>query len=435
MIGHVLGGEGRGAPGVNERPGREELLDDAALEASAVVANCAMNRERQLAGVNSYARELGFDPLAVVAAQTAGSGQAGTVGWLDLCCGSGRALIQAARQVREAGLAGRVDLVGVDLVDAFDAPPGSVPGLELVCAPVAAWEPARSFDLITCVHGLHYIGDKLALLTRAASWLTPAGRLAADLDLSAIRVGGRPPTRRLRSRLREAGFAYNSRRHQITCAGRRDVRLPYAYLGADDRAGPATPASPPSPPTTASPLTRPAAVSPRGLPASFLTAASAQAPICPARLRAANLLRSTLWGRPVAHANRGPRRPRFRPGHRAHSPPPPLVGVVRRRPRYVAIRRVRRHRVRDREFSDSRAHGIFIALGAGGVGGCRLPGQRGHLQTAACAASTPRVSSTRSSPRCGTGRRRATTSGGRGSSCRSGCCGCCSASPCLSASR
>jgi SAM-dependent methyltransferase len=194
-----------------------------------------MNRERQLAGVNSYARELGFDPLAVVSTQTAGDG---TVGWLDLCCGSGRALIQAARQVRESGVAGRVDLVGVDLVDAFDAPPGSVPGLELVCAPVAAWEPGRSFDLITCVHGLHYIGDKLALLARAAGWLTPAGRLAADLDLSAIRVGEPAANRRLRSRLRAAGFAYNSRRHQITCTGRRDVRLPYAYLGADDRAGP-----------------------------------------------------------------------------------------------------------------------------------------------------------------------------------------------------
>jgi SAM-dependent methyltransferase len=238
----VLGDEGWGAPGVGERPGRGGLLDDAALEMSAVVANCAMNRERQLAGVNSYARELGFDPLHVVAAAAAAAaescGQGGTAAWLDLCCGSGRALVQAARQVREGGLAGRVDLAGVDLVDAFDAVPGSVPGLELVCAPASAWEPGRSFDLITCVHGLHYIGDKLALLTRAAGWLTPAGRLAADLDLSAIRVGGPAATRRLRSRLREAGFAYNPRRRQITCAGRREVRLPYAYLGADDRAGP-----------------------------------------------------------------------------------------------------------------------------------------------------------------------------------------------------
>jgi hypothetical protein len=88
------------------------------------------------------------------------------------------------------------------------------------------------------VHGLHYIGDKLVLLTRAASWLTATGRLVADLDLAAVRVGGPAAARRLRSRLRAAGFAYSSRRHQITCTGRRDVRLPYAYLGADDRAGP-----------------------------------------------------------------------------------------------------------------------------------------------------------------------------------------------------
>jgi len=123
------------------------LLDDAALEMSAVVANCAMNRERQLAGVNSYARELGFDPLQVVTDRIGGDGarEGGAVAWLDLCCGSGRALIQAARQVDQAGLAGRVVLAGVDLVDAFDAVTGSVPGLELVSAPVASWEPARSF--------------------------------------------------------------------------------------------------------------------------------------------------------------------------------------------------------------------------------------------------------------------------------------------------
>jgi trans-aconitate methyltransferase len=45
------------------------------------------------------------------------------------------------------------------------------------------WEPGQACDLITCVHGLHYGGDKLAVLTRAASWLAPTGLLAADLDL------------------------------------------------------------------------------------------------------------------------------------------------------------------------------------------------------------------------------------------------------------
>jgi hypothetical protein len=42
------------------------LLDDDRLTASAVVANCAMNRERQLTGVNSYTRELGFNPVDVL---------------------------------------------------------------------------------------------------------------------------------------------------------------------------------------------------------------------------------------------------------------------------------------------------------------------------------------------------------------------------------
>jgi SAM-dependent methyltransferase len=218
---------------------RAGLLDDAALEASAVVANCAMNRERQLAGVNSYTRELGFNPLEIITTRLAGSGPgAGTAGWLDLCCGTGRAVIQAAWQLRQAGLASRAALVGVDLADAFDCAPWTAAGLELVCAPVATWTPDRAFDLITCVHGLHYIGDKLALLARAAGWLTVTGRLVADLDLSSIRTAdGHPGGRRLAARLRAAGFSYDPRRHRIGCTGRRDVRLPYVYAGADDQAG------------------------------------------------------------------------------------------------------------------------------------------------------------------------------------------------------
>lgn len=80
-------GEGRDTTGVTAGPGRGELLDDEALEKSAVVANCAMNGERQLVGVNSYARELGFDPLREVTARIGGSGrrQGGTAAWLDLC--------------------------------------------------------------------------------------------------------------------------------------------------------------------------------------------------------------------------------------------------------------------------------------------------------------------------------------------------------------
>ena len=79
-----------------------------------------MNRERQLTGVNSYARELGFDPVEVLLhARRAGP----TVAWLDLCCGTARALIQAADRRADMGLAD-AELVGVDPVDAFDPAPG-----------------------------------------------------------------------------------------------------------------------------------------------------------------------------------------------------------------------------------------------------------------------------------------------------------------------
>jgi SAM-dependent methyltransferase len=214
------------------------LLGDAELERSAVVANCRMNRERQLSGVNSYTRELGLDPLTELA--TRHDPQASVPpGWLDLCCGTGRALIQAAGHLRHASPDDRTVLVGVDLVDAFDPVPVGSPGPQLVQASVVTWAPTRTFDLITCLHGLHYVGDKLAVLTRAAGWLTPTGLLVADLDLADVRLAdGRPAGRRLAGRLRAAGISYDARRRRIRCEGRRDVRLPYRYLGADDAAGP-----------------------------------------------------------------------------------------------------------------------------------------------------------------------------------------------------
>jgi SAM-dependent methyltransferase len=212
-----------------------QLLDDEDLHASAVVANCSMNRERQLAGVNSYARELGFDPLDVLRAAIAGSG---TGAWLDLCCGTGRALIQAAIALRDEDLLSQAAITGVDLVDAFVPRPAGLPSLHLISSPVSTWTPSRSFDLITCVHGLHYIGDKLAALTRAASWLTPDGLLIANFDLAGISITGQPAARRLSGTLCEAGFSYDSRRHRISRTGKLETALPYRYLGADDRTGP-----------------------------------------------------------------------------------------------------------------------------------------------------------------------------------------------------
>jgi SAM-dependent methyltransferase len=197
------------------------------------------------------------------------------VRWLDLCCGTGRGLVQAADRLARAGLDGRVAIVGVDLVDFFDASPHPSELLRLTCASVTSWTPRHRFDLITCVHGLHYVGDKLGLLTRVAGWLTADGLFSAHLDLDNIRLDdGRPGGRRLVASLRAAGFTVDLRRrrigrtgpgtqiesadpgtriggtgraNRIRGAGRASrtgdsdlgtPTLPYTYLGADDRAGP-----------------------------------------------------------------------------------------------------------------------------------------------------------------------------------------------------
>ncbi|GLW90192.1 class I SAM-dependent methyltransferase [Actinokineospora globicatena] len=190
------------------------LLGDRELESSSVVANRDMNRERGLAG---YRRELGVDVAGVVRPGAR---------WLDLCCGSGAALVECARVVPG------VSITGVDLVDFYAGP--AVGGVEFVTASVGEWEPDGVYDLITCVHGLHYVGDKLGLLTRVASWLSDGGLFVANFDWRTVHTG----RGRLTGVLREAGFVYDARRRRISLTGRRDMSLPFRYLGADDRAGP-----------------------------------------------------------------------------------------------------------------------------------------------------------------------------------------------------
>ena len=124
-------------------------------------------------------------------------------------------------------------------MDCFAPAPTLDLALRLICADVASWTSDRRFDLITCVHGLHYVGDKLGVLTRAASWLASDGLLITDFDLATVRLpDGSPAGRALANALGQAGFAYSSRKHRITCSGGQEKSLPYTYLGADDQAGP-----------------------------------------------------------------------------------------------------------------------------------------------------------------------------------------------------
>lgn len=202
------------------------LIEDDELAGHSVVANSTMNRERVLAGVNSYARELGFSPAEFL------DEHGPAPSWLDLCSGEGLALREAARQLPRAVITG-VDLVGPLRRTALPD------GLELITADLGRWSPGRRYDLITCVHGLHYIGDRLALLERAASWLTGTGLLVAHLDPSTLRrPDGSDASRPVLAALRAAGFHYSARHHRLSLRGGRPVTLPFAYLGADPHAGP-----------------------------------------------------------------------------------------------------------------------------------------------------------------------------------------------------
>ena len=94
----------------------------------------------------------------------------------------------------------------------------------------------ESFDLVTCVHGLHYVGDKLAVLERARG-LTDDGMFVASFDPNGVRYAdGSPARQALTAALRKAGFGNDARPQDRLRPPQ--VRLPFAYLGADDTAGP-----------------------------------------------------------------------------------------------------------------------------------------------------------------------------------------------------
>jgi SAM-dependent methyltransferase len=201
------------------------LLNDDELGRSAVAANCRMNRERNLSGSNGYDRELGFNPLDVLKERIA-AGRSST--WLDLCCGTGKALIEAARIVHDQGLARQIEIVGVDLVGMFHEFDPGLTCLRLVEASLSSWCPDCHFDLITCVHGLHYVGDKLRLLARAATWMVEDGVFVANLDLANVKLSdGGAAGRALIADLQGAGLQYDRRKRRVVCRGYKAVDLPY----------------------------------------------------------------------------------------------------------------------------------------------------------------------------------------------------------------
>jgi hypothetical protein len=87
--------------------------------------------------------------------------------------------------------------------------------------------------------GLHYVGDKLAAIAKAARALAVDGILVANFDLTSFRnAEGQPAGRLVASRLRANGFDYDARRRLLRCEGPREADFQLRYLGADDTIGP-----------------------------------------------------------------------------------------------------------------------------------------------------------------------------------------------------
>jgi SAM-dependent methyltransferase len=158
------------------------MLTDPQLLASDIVANRTMNRGRVLSGVNSYERELGFDPIDWLLTRRRAHGHAV---WVDACCGEGLALLHAATRLRDLGVSEEITLIGVDLLGAF--PAHDFPNLTFVETDVTKYAPPANTDLVTCIHGLHYLGDKLGFLENAYAALGDGGMFCGQLDAENVR--------------------------------------------------------------------------------------------------------------------------------------------------------------------------------------------------------------------------------------------------------
>lgn len=210
------------------------MLDDETLRKSSIVANCAMNRQRQLVGSNGYAFELKFDIASWLSTQL----EVRPIRWLDVCCGTGMALIDAVQLSETLGHSNQLSIVGIDLAGHFVG--HNYPQLELKKTSIESWDPQGGYDLVTCVHGLHYIGDKLAAVKKMVNCLTEDGLFFASIDLANLRFqDGRLAGRIAVNRLREHGIDYDKNNRLIRCSGGLSVEsFNLKYCGADDQAGP-----------------------------------------------------------------------------------------------------------------------------------------------------------------------------------------------------
>lgn len=210
----------------------KKLLQEKELLQSTVVANMIMNRQRKASGINSYEAEIGLSPTAFIRERLRAQSQ---VKWMDLCCGEGRALLQAAEELEIDGLLDRCYLSGIDLVDYYHPELADYPDIRFYTQSVLEWEAQHQYDLISCMHGLHYLGDKLKVVRLAANALAPQGLFVGQVDFDHIRIEDMHPLEYFRA----MDWEYVPQHYMLRIQNPvQPQALQLEYLGADDSVGP-----------------------------------------------------------------------------------------------------------------------------------------------------------------------------------------------------
>lgn len=219
---------------------KKRLLNNSILLDSSVVANNRMNRERSCLGSNGYQKDLSFNPIDFLKERFVNNK---FVSWLDICCGEGRALVETAANFadleRAENTAFNLRLIGIDLAGMFCRFPSELNYLTLLENSIEEYEPEQKFDLITCVHGLHYIGDKFSVIRKAAQFLKKDGIFLANLDLKNLKFVDEQNSNKIFSDFFSAkGFIFDKRKHLLCLRGGKILDYPFIYKGADDKTGP-----------------------------------------------------------------------------------------------------------------------------------------------------------------------------------------------------
>jgi ubiquinone/menaquinone biosynthesis C-methylase UbiE len=211
-----------------------QLLPEDKLVWSPIVANSGMNRERNSSGINSYEKEFHFKPEIFLESKIKESGQSS---WLDLCCGQGNALLQTAIYLYGHGLQPNIKLKGIDLLNSFQVIDKNINCIDFESKSVVDWIPDQKYDLITCSHGIHYIGDKLKVIETAIGALNPHGIFIANLDLANIIITETNSNLFLKNLFKKTQIQYNNRSKIIKRVGFADIQFGLLYKGADDKGG------------------------------------------------------------------------------------------------------------------------------------------------------------------------------------------------------